>query len=67
MPNLALSLEIAARTPPAGTIHLTEDFAAALHAGSPPGARKTELASELECELEGGGFADPIPLYALKR
>ena len=47
-----------ARSVPPGAIHLTEDFAAALHAGS--GHPRTEYIGD----LEAGG--DPIRLYALK-
>jgi hypothetical protein len=62
-PAASVPRQIAAHMQPRGAIRLTEDFAAALRAGSEPGELQTELAGEFEADE----IADPIPLYSLKR
>ncbi len=57
----ALTAPILGSTPP-GAIHVTDNFAAALFAGPPPGDVRTELVGELPME----DVDDPMRLFALK-
>jgi hypothetical protein len=58
---IALLSQIA-RSAPAGAIHLTEDFAAALHADSARNQPRTEYVGELPGETPD----DPVRLFSLK-
>lgn len=60
-PPLDLAADLLAATPP-NAIHLTEDFAAALHAAGWSGAGRTERVGE----LPGGDVQNPVGLYSLR-
>lgn len=61
-PATALPGQIVLSTP-SGAIHVSEDFAAALHAGAAKGRPRTELVGE----LAAGEIDNPFRLYSLKR
>jgi hypothetical protein len=50
------------RSTPSGAIHVTEDFAAALHAG----AAAKRLRTEYVGDLPSGEYPDPVRLFSLK-
>lgn len=60
-PAVALTREIALSTPP-GAVHISEDFAAALHAGAAEDCPRTELVGE----LPGAEIDAPIRLFSLR-
>jgi hypothetical protein len=57
----AMLIQMVASTP-SGAVHVTEDFAAALNAGSDRGRPRTEYVGDLPVER----IADPFRLYSLK-